>query len=81
MDHRHIRSCLKLRLSKEETVVVERAHLEGEIEETEAGAEILKRVVGVLVAGDFVQAITKFDGRMDIIIARINSLAILRGRL
>src|SRR5271156_1934860 len=58
---------------EEETMVVERAHLEVKIEEANSGTEILKRVVGVLVASDFVQAITEFDGRMNIVIAGINS--------
>ena len=50
-------------------MVIERPHFEIEIEETKSRAEILERVVGVLVASDFVQAIAELDGLVNIVIA------------
>src|SRR5271155_3975699 len=53
--------------------MIERAHLKVEIEETKSGTEILKRIVGVLVASDLVQAVAELNGLMNIVIARVNS--------
>ena len=52
--------------------MVQRAHFEVKIEKTKSGAEILKRIVGVLVASDLVQAIAELDSLMDIVITRVD---------
>src|ERR1700677_1116069 len=58
---------------EQESIVIERAHLQGVVEKTKAGTEVLERIVGVCIAVDLARSISGFDGRMDIVIARINS--------
>src|SRR5580693_9409284 len=49
-------------------------HLERVVKQTNARPQVLKRIVGVLVAVDFTCAISEFDGLVNVVVSRVDSL-------
>src|SRR6202008_1267681 len=61
---------------KKQAIVIERAHFESVVKQTNAGTEVFKRVVGVLIAVDFTGAVSELDGGVNIVVARIDSFGL-----